>query len=92
MEELYGLLNDRLISLREMNEKFKEAISLAENNFIHSSGEIEIQKLSEYLHQLKKAEKMRVIKENNYLEVIYCLKAYDEEQLMYTNSIPLAIS
>lgn len=83
MEELYGLMNDRFQVLKEINDKFRDASNLSKNGFKTNSGGNEIQKLSEYLSQLKRAEKLRVIQENNYLEVVCSLRGYDDCQLMY---------
>lgn len=82
MEELYELLNDRFQALKAISDKFQEAANSPKAGLRNALGDTQLQKLSEFLQQRRRAEKTRVMKENNYLEVIYSLKYFDTDQCM----------
>ena len=80
MEEVYGLLLERLNNVSNLLNRFNqyESTLLASGATIHKSSEL--QEISNQINQLKKLEKMRIIKENDFVEVIFSLRNFDQQQ------------
>ena len=80
MEEIYGLLLERLNNVSNLLNRFNqyESTLLTSGATIHKSSEL--QEISNQINQLKKLEKMRIIKENDFIEVIFSLRNFDQQQ------------
>ena len=80
MEEIYSQLLERLNNVNDLLNRFDqyETSLLNSGAIIHKSSEL--QEISHQINQLKKSEKMRIIKENEFTEVIFSLRNFDQQQ------------
>jgi len=81
MEEIYTLLQERIDNVEEVKKKSpkpENATSMSgldvEVNTFESSDMIQ------HLSQVKRMEKLRIIKENELMEVIFSLRSFDLKQ------------
>lgn len=82
MEELYALLTDRLTSIQDFVQKFDLIINQFEADPLFSLLPPQLNELSVFINNLKKTEKIRVLRENDFLEMIFTLPNFDSAQLM----------
>ena len=87
MEEIYVLLKERLDNINDLLNKFNqyEISLLSSGATMHKSSEL--QEISYQINQLKKLEKMRIIKENDCTEVIFSLRNFDQQQRQFNFSM-----
>lgn len=83
MEEIYTLLEERFSVIEDLDIR----INRLEENKDSVTGNLhikpsEIQDVSHIIHQLKRNEKLRNIKENDYLEIVFGLRNFDVPQRM----------
>jgi len=81
MEELYQLIEERLIQIKTANDKFSTLSSHQDPNAEMSANCVnDIRDLSQYISQIKRLEKVRIFKENELMESFYALKTFDSAQ------------
>ena len=81
MEEIYTLIQERIENIEEV----KRRCTKLENNSNISGFDIETNYLDspdflQYVSQIKRIEKLRIIKENELMEVIFSLRSFDGKQ------------
>lgn len=80
MEEIYIHLTERLTSVDTLIKKTETITSQLETNPSLSASPQQLAELSIFMNNLKKAEKMRLLKENDYLEVVFGFRNFDSAQ------------
>lgn len=83
MEEIYTLLQERMDNIDDIRKKFSRSDS--PSNISSSDPEIyniDPSDLSQQFSQAKRTEKLRIIKENELMEVIFGLRSFDIKQKM----------
>lgn len=81
MEEIYSLLQERIENIDEVKKKFNK-----NDNSPNAAGididitTAEASDLSQQISQAKRMEKLRIIKENELMEVIFSLRSFDLKQ------------
>ena len=85
MEELYLILKDRISNAEEINATLLEISDYfkPKSTEVRSVSPIrspEIQELSRFINQIKRSEKVRVIKEDEIIEMVFNLKGFDLAQ------------
>lgn len=80
MEELYNLLAERLSSIQDLEQKFGALIGQFETDPAFTLQPHQLNELSNFINNLKKTEKMRILRENDFLEVIFSLRSFDLPQ------------
>lgn len=85
MEELYLLLNDRISNAEEISTILSDLTEYSkpkppEARSVSPIKSLEIQELSRFLNQIKRGEKVRVIKEDEIIEMVFNLKGFDLTQ------------
>jgi hypothetical protein len=81
MEEIYSLLQERIENIDDIKKKFNKS-----DNSSNAPGididitSAEASDLSQQISQAKRMEKLRIIKENELMEVIFSLRSFDLKQ------------
>lgn len=83
MEEIYQLLNERLNGIRDLIQKFDSLQSQIDFDSTYSLTSQQINDLSTYIMNLRKNEKMRVLRENDYVEIILAYQNFEPSLRMY---------
>ncbi len=84
MEELYQLIDERISQIIQTQDKFSLFLTLQSSSQESSSAFTqELRDLSQFVSQVKRAEKVRVFKENELMESFYALKSFDTAQKKY---------
>jgi len=81
MEEIYTLLQERIDNVEEVKKKSPKQ----ENTNSVSGLDVEVTTFDspdmiQHLSQVKRMEKLRIIKENELMEVIFSLRSFDLKQ------------
>ena len=82
MEELYQLIEERLLQIKTAYDKFNLIANQRDHinpDSISSSGS-DVRDLSQYMSQIKRLEKIRTFKENELMEAFSALKSFDSTQ------------
>jgi hypothetical protein len=81
MEEIYLLLEERLLNNEDLNNRVNKLEEIRGRLVINqNSRPPEFQELSQYIQQLKRAEKLRSMKENDLLETVFGLRNFETTQ------------
>ena len=81
MEEIYTLLQERIDNVEEVKKKSPKQ----ENTNSVSGLDVEVTTFDspdmiQHISQVKRMEKLRIIKENELMEVIFSLRSFDLKQ------------
>jgi hypothetical protein len=81
MEEMYLLLDDRFNLIEEVRKKLGNMVQQTENSEIISNvNPYEVQELSQLVLQIKRNDKLRIIRENELMEIVFGLRTFDQHQ------------
>lgn len=81
MEEIYLLLEERLQCMDDLTARVNKLEEIRGRIIINPSNRPpEFQELSHNIQQLKRNEKLRSIKENDFLEIVFGLRSFDAPQ------------
>ena len=81
MEEIYSLLQERIDNLEDIKKKFFKPDSISNTPLVEAElNNIEVTDFSQHISHIKRIEKLRIIKENELMEVIFGLRSFDVKQ------------
>jgi hypothetical protein len=81
MEEIYLLLDERFSLIDDIQRKHNKIQQAFETPSSNQSINIsEVQELSHQMLQMKRTDKLRVIKENELMEIVFSLRGFDDQQ------------
>jgi hypothetical protein len=81
MEEIYLLLDERFSQIEEIQKKHNKIIqSLDDPPQGQPINMSEVQELSHTMLQMKRNDKLRLIKENELMEIVFSLRSFDDQQ------------
>ena len=85
MEELYLLLAERGTNIQEISKRLEQLPRNRNSNTpeikpVSANKGAEFQEVSRLVNQMKRVEKVRVIKEDELIDMVFNLKAFDAPQ------------
>lgn len=84
MEEMYLLLDDRFNLIEEVRKKLLKICNSSEYpENLTSVNPYEVQECSQLILQIKRNDKLRIIKENELMEIVFSLRSFDPQQREY---------
>ena len=85
MEELYLLLAERGVNIQEISKRLEQLprnrnSDSSEPKPVSTNKGAEFQEVTRFVNQMKRVEKVRVIKEDELIDMVFNLKAFDAPQ------------
>ena len=85
MEELYQLVEERFFHIKTAYAKFPSQLGpndcfVSETRF---NSPADLREFSQYMNQVKKLEKIRILKENELMDTFFAFRAFDGAQKKY---------
>jgi len=81
MEEIYTLIQERIENIEEVKRRSaKLEHSSSVSGFDTDTSYLESPDFLQQISQIKRIEKLRIIKENELMEVIFSLRSFDGKQ------------
>lgn len=81
MQEIFSLITLRINAVSELNQLFQEHRQNLTSSNKGNSNPIKKEFVT-YLTNLRREEKTRISRENEFLELIYTLRNFDDSQLL----------
>lgn len=81
MQEIFSLITLRINAVSELNQLFQEHRQNLASSNKGNSNPIKKEFVA-YLTNLRREEKTRISRENEFLELIYTLRNFDDSQLL----------
>lgn len=81
MEEMYLLLDDRFNLIEDVRKRLLKICNYSEYpENLSTVNPIEVQECSQLILQIKRNDKLRIIKENELMEIVFSLRSFDPQQ------------
>lgn len=81
---MYLLFDDRFNLIEEVRRKLGNIMQQSDlNELLPNISQIEVQELSQLILQIKRNDKLRIIRENELMEIVFGLRTFDQHQREY---------